>query len=99
MGDDLARQRRELPWVRVDEQYTLETESGPKTYRERMGWSFTWVSSCESGFHFDYGVSATAQTAQGSVALFLRGTRVSTFTRLDDAIYHCTPATPAARNF
>ena len=27
-------------------------------YRERMGWNFTWASSHESDFDFDYGVSA-----------------------------------------
>ena len=121
MGDDLARQRRELPWVPVEKQYTLQTGDGPRTladlfdgrsqllvyhfmfgpdwgagcpscsstadsfngvlphlgandvtlicvsrapigkllaYRERMGWSFTWASSFESDFNFDYGVSA-----------------------------------------
>ena len=26
-------------------------------YRERMGWSFAWVSSGASGFNYDYGVS------------------------------------------
>jgi predicted dithiol-disulfide oxidoreductase (DUF899 family) len=31
MGDELARQRRELPWVPVEKQYTLQTEDGPKT--------------------------------------------------------------------
>ena len=31
MGDELARQRRELPWVPVDKLYTLQTEGGPKT--------------------------------------------------------------------
>src|SRR5207244_12350574 len=34
MGDELARQRRQLPWVPVEKQYTLGTESGPKTLRE-----------------------------------------------------------------
>jgi predicted dithiol-disulfide oxidoreductase (DUF899 family) len=34
MGDELAGQRRELPWVPVEKQYTLQTESGPKTLRE-----------------------------------------------------------------
>jgi len=121
MGDELARQRRELPWVPVEKEYALQTVDGPKTlaqlfdgrsqlvvyhfmfgpgyeagcpscsstadsfngilahleacdvtmicvsrapiqrllaYRERMGWSFTWASSYESGFNFDYGVSA-----------------------------------------
>jgi predicted dithiol-disulfide oxidoreductase (DUF899 family) len=34
MGDELARQRRELPWVPVEEEYTLRTEHGTKTLRE-----------------------------------------------------------------
>jgi predicted dithiol-disulfide oxidoreductase (DUF899 family) len=29
-GDELARQRRSLPWVRVEKQYTLQTAAGPK---------------------------------------------------------------------
>ena len=31
LGDDLARQRRELPWARVEKQYLLQTASGPQT--------------------------------------------------------------------
>ena len=27
-SDELARQRRELPWVRIDKQYRFETEDG-----------------------------------------------------------------------
>jgi predicted dithiol-disulfide oxidoreductase (DUF899 family) len=27
-GDELARQRRELPWVRIDKQYRFETDAG-----------------------------------------------------------------------
>jgi len=34
IGDDLARRRRELPWVQIEKQYTLQTEHGPKTLRE-----------------------------------------------------------------
>jgi len=34
MGDELARQRRELPWIRVEKQYTLRTEHGPRTLAE-----------------------------------------------------------------
>jgi predicted dithiol-disulfide oxidoreductase (DUF899 family) len=30
IGDELARQRRELPWVAVEKQYTLQTADGPK---------------------------------------------------------------------
>ena len=33
-GDDLARRRRELPWVRVEKAYTLQTADGPKTLAE-----------------------------------------------------------------
>ena len=31
MGDELARQRRELPWVPVEKKYTLQTADGAKT--------------------------------------------------------------------
>ena len=34
MGDELARQRRSLPWVPVEKQYTLQTADGPKTLAE-----------------------------------------------------------------
>jgi predicted dithiol-disulfide oxidoreductase (DUF899 family) len=34
MGDELARQRRELPWVRVDKEYRFDTEDGPRTLAE-----------------------------------------------------------------
>jgi predicted dithiol-disulfide oxidoreductase (DUF899 family) len=121
MGDELARQRRELPWVPVEKEYTLQTQDGTKTlpelfdsrsqlvvyhfmfgpgydagcpscsstadsfngviahlnacdvtmicvsrapiekllsFRDRMGWDFTWASSHDSDFNFDFGVSA-----------------------------------------
>jgi len=29
LGDDLARQRRALPWVRIDEDYAFDTTDGP----------------------------------------------------------------------
>jgi predicted dithiol-disulfide oxidoreductase (DUF899 family) len=31
IGDELARQRRELAWLPVEREYTLQTEDGPKT--------------------------------------------------------------------
>jgi predicted dithiol-disulfide oxidoreductase (DUF899 family) len=34
MGDELARQRRELPWVRVDKAYRFDTEEGTRTLAE-----------------------------------------------------------------
>jgi predicted dithiol-disulfide oxidoreductase (DUF899 family) len=34
MGDELARQRRELPWVRVEKEYRFETREGTRTLAE-----------------------------------------------------------------
>jgi predicted dithiol-disulfide oxidoreductase (DUF899 family) len=34
LGDELARQRRELPWVRVEKEYPLETGDGTRTLAE-----------------------------------------------------------------
>jgi predicted dithiol-disulfide oxidoreductase (DUF899 family) len=31
MGDDLARRRQALPWVRVEKEYLFETDVGPRT--------------------------------------------------------------------
>ena len=36
-ADDLARQRRELPWLLVDKEYTLQTADGPRTLAELFG--------------------------------------------------------------
>jgi predicted dithiol-disulfide oxidoreductase (DUF899 family) len=121
-GDELARQRRNLPWVRVENEYAFETDRGTQSlaelfdgrsqllvyhfmfgpnyeagcptcsssadavngilphlhardvtmfyvsraplerlqaYKRRMGWNFPWVSSANSDFNFDFGVSYT----------------------------------------
>ncbi|MBO0775223.1 MAG: DUF899 domain-containing protein [Actinobacteria bacterium] len=34
MGDELARQRRALPWVAIGKQYRFDTDDGPKTLPE-----------------------------------------------------------------
>jgi len=120
LRDELSKQRRELPWERVEKEYVFEGPEGKQTlaelfdgrsqlvvyhfmfdpdddvgckscsfwadnfdpnvvhlnardvsfvavsraplgklsaYKERMGWSFKWVSSAETDFNFDYGVS------------------------------------------
>ncbi len=125
LNDDLARRRKELPWVRVDKDYVFDTEDGEATladlfhgrsqlimyhfmyapdwdegcpscsgvadgfdethlhlqnhdvaftavsraplakliaYRERMGWTFPWVSAGRSDFNFDFNVSFTAES-------------------------------------
>ncbi len=40
-------------------------------YRERMGWSFTWASSYESDFSFDFGGSATEEPTRDWVVPML----------------------------
>src|SRR5262245_34351845 len=37
LGDELARQRRELPWVAVEKEYRFETEQGTQTLAELFG--------------------------------------------------------------
>jgi len=124
-SDELARRRRELPWVRIEKDYSFETDEGTKSlaqlfdgrsqllvyhfmfgyglrvndetegcsacsfvadhldatlphlgardvtlvcasiarlerlqaYKERMGWTFSWVSSLGSDFSYDFGVA------------------------------------------
>src|SRR5262245_56995204 len=34
VGDELARQRRELPWVRVEKEYRFDTDEGTRTLAE-----------------------------------------------------------------
>ena len=53
-GDELARERRELPWVPVEKEYVFETVDGPKTLTELFdGRSQLLV------YHFMYGPDAT----------------------------------------
>jgi predicted dithiol-disulfide oxidoreductase (DUF899 family) len=130
-GDELAQQRRELPWVLVEREYTFQTENGPKTlaelfdgrsqlvvyhfmfgpeyeagcpvcssiadsfngliahlaardvtmicisrapldklraFRERMGWDFTWASSYEGEFNWDFNHSYTREQVADAAA-------------------------------
>src|SRR4249919_2342320 len=34
LGDELARQRRELPWVRIEKEYRFDTDDGPRALAE-----------------------------------------------------------------
>jgi predicted dithiol-disulfide oxidoreductase (DUF899 family) len=165
-NDDLARQRRELPWVRVEKDYRFDTEDGEATladlfhgrsqllvyhfmyapewdagcpscsgiadgfdethlhfqnhdvaftavsraplekllaYRNRMGWSFPWVSSGRSDFNFDFNVSFTEESvAKGQTYNFrpldgwmidpanlpFEGPGMSAFALDDGVVYH-----------
>jgi predicted dithiol-disulfide oxidoreductase (DUF899 family) len=37
-GDELARRRRDLPWVPIEKEYVFETDSGKKTLAELFDW-------------------------------------------------------------
>ncbi len=131
LRDELSRQRRELPWEKVEKSYVFEGRTGRKTlvdlfgkrsqllvyhfmfspewdegcphcsfwadsfdrigahlahrdasfvaisraplakleaFRERMGWSFEWLSSSGTDFNFDYQASFTPEDVRrGSV--------------------------------
>ena len=55
MGDALARQRRELPWVPVEKEYTLQTEDGTGTLAELFDGRSQLVV-----YHFMFGPGYTA---------------------------------------
>jgi predicted dithiol-disulfide oxidoreductase (DUF899 family) len=58
MGDELARQRRELPWVPVEKEYRLQTEEGAKTLAELFdGRSQLVVYHFMFGPHYDGGLA------------------------------------------
>jgi predicted dithiol-disulfide oxidoreductase (DUF899 family) len=127
LGRELAKQRRELPWVPVEKEYRFETSDGTKTlaelfdgrsqllaynimygpdyevgacpgcssladhlddaalhlghrdvtlicfsrapndrlsaYKQRMGWSFPYVSTYETDFPWDFGLALTEEQA------------------------------------
>ena len=128
LGDEIAAERRKLPWRRVEKDYTFETSAGKRTlgdlfgarsqlivyhfmfapdwdvgckscsfwadhfaatlphlaarnvalvavsraplaklkaFAERMGWTHEWVSSAQSDFNFDFGVSFAEQGDAG----------------------------------
>jgi predicted dithiol-disulfide oxidoreductase (DUF899 family) len=136
LSDELARRRRELPWVEVEKRYTLQTADGPRTlpelfggrsqlliyhfmfgpsyelgcpvnssiadgfdaliphlrardvtlialsgapierlltYRDRMGWSFTWASSHESELAADLGFSSSIEDTRAAIGPNLDG--------------------------
>jgi predicted dithiol-disulfide oxidoreductase (DUF899 family) len=148
MGDDLAQQRRELPWVRVEREYRFATDEGARTlaelfdgrsqllvyhfmfgpsyeagcpvcsssadavngvlphlhardvtmlyvsraplekiqaYKRRMGWSFPWVSSADSDFNFDFGVSFTDEQMREHMGPILEGEAPPVLHHLADA--------------
>src|SRR5437763_13216835 len=54
-ADELARKRRELPWVPVEKEYTFDTEYGPRTLPELFDGSSQLVI-----YHFMFGPPYTS---------------------------------------
>src|SRR4026207_1681583 len=54
-SDELARKRRELPWVPVEKDYRFETEQGPKPIAELFGGRSQLLV-----YHFMFGPPYTA---------------------------------------
>jgi len=55
LGDELARQRRELPWVRVEKEYRFDTDDGARTLAELFDGRSQLVV-----YHFMFGPSYEA---------------------------------------
>lgn len=133
LRDELSRQRRELPWEKVETEYVFDGPRGSETlaelfenrsqlivyhfmfspeddegclhcsfwadnfngigvhlkhrdvtfvaisraplakivpFKKRMGWSFKWLSSFQTDFNYDYGVSFAPQQIQSGSAIF-----------------------------
>jgi len=54
-GDELARQRQELPWVRIDKEYRFETEDGTASLGDLFGGRSQLLI-----YHFMFGPDYTA---------------------------------------
>src|ERR1039457_652524 len=64
MGDELARQRRELPWVPVEKEYMLQTAGGTKTLAELFdGRSQLVIYHFMFGPDYEAGCPACSSTA------------------------------------
>jgi predicted dithiol-disulfide oxidoreductase (DUF899 family) len=52
-GIDVHLRHRDVSFLAISHAPLAKIEA----YKKRMGWTFTWVSSCGSDFNFDYGIS------------------------------------------
>jgi predicted dithiol-disulfide oxidoreductase (DUF899 family) len=65
-GDELARERRELPWVRVEKEYGFDTDDGRKTLAELFdGHSQLLVYHFMFGPEFEAGCPSCSSIADG----------------------------------
>jgi predicted dithiol-disulfide oxidoreductase (DUF899 family) len=65
-GDELARERRELPWVRVEKEYTFDTDDGSRTLAQLFdGHSQLLVYHFMLGPEFEAGCPSCSSIADG----------------------------------
>src|SRR4029450_7418427 len=70
MGDELARQRRELPWVPVEKEYRFETDEGTRTLAELFdGRSQLLVYHFMFGPSYEAGCPVCTSMAEGGNGL------------------------------
>ena len=80
VGDELARQRRALPWVPVEKDYTLQTADGPKTLEQLFaGRSQLLIYHFMFGPSYEAGCPVNSSMADSfdSVAQHLRARNVT----------------------
>ena len=66
LGDELARERRELPWVKVDKEYVFDTDDGSRTLAELFdGHAQLVVYHFMFGPEFERGCPACSAIADG----------------------------------
>src|SRR5437763_13359477 len=66
LGDELARRRRELPWVRVEKEYRFDTDDGSRTLAELFdGHSQLLVYHFMLGPEFEAGCPRCSSIADG----------------------------------
>jgi predicted dithiol-disulfide oxidoreductase (DUF899 family) len=71
-GIDIHLAHRDITFLAISRAPLAKLE----TYKRRMGWSFTWVSSGESDFNHDFGVSFDPESAKSGTAYYNYGTGV-----------------------
>src|SRR6266508_4021650 len=99
LGDEIAQQRRELPWVRVEKEYRVDTDDGEKTLVELFD-----VRSQLLVYHFMFGPSydagcPTCSSIADTVGYLSEGFGFSTFVRDDGTVYHTYSTTARGVEF
>lgn len=61
-GIDIHLKHRDITFLAISRAPLAKIEA----YKKRMGWSFKWVSSFDTDFNFDLGVSFTAEQVKGT---------------------------------